>query len=149
MSAGMRSLHDFDRSTTPLGPRAGWPAALVTIHDMMLASPFAMCAGWRPELTLLYNDAYADFLATRHPKALGKPIQDVWHDVWDDIHPLIQQAMAGERVHHTDMHLTMTRNGYPEDTYWTFAYSPLFDSQEVTGFLNVAIETTAGVFAGQ
>jgi PAS domain S-box-containing protein len=116
---------------------------------MMLASPFAMCAGWGSELTLLYNDAYSDLLAARHPKALGQPIREVWHDVWTDIHPLIQQAMAGERVHHTDMHLVMTRKGYVEDTYWTFAYSPLHDCGEVAGFLDIAIEMTEGVLAGQ
>ena len=142
-------LRNHDWSATPLGARATWPDALKTIADMMWASPFAMCAGWGPELTLVYNAAYTDFLAGRHPAALGRPIGEVWHDVWDAIAPLIARAMAGERVHHTDMHLAMTRKGFAEDTYWTFAYSPLRDGGTVAGFLNVAIETTAGVLAGQ
>ncbi|WP_204314484.1 hypothetical protein, partial [Klebsiella aerogenes] len=70
----------------------------------------------------LYNEAYAPFLGTRHPAALGRPIDEVWFEIWDDIRPLIEQAMAGQPVHQTDMHLVMTRNGRPEDTYWTFSY---------------------------
>jgi PAS domain S-box-containing protein len=149
MSDATFSIHAFDWGTTPLGPRTAWPAALVTIHDVMLASPFPMCAAWGPELTLLYNDAYADFLATRHPAALGRPIREVWYDVWADIHPLIERAMAGEEVHFTDLHLVMTRKGYAEDTYWTFAYSPLRDGGVTSGFLNIANETTEGVRANQ
>ncbi|WP_412758560.1 hybrid sensor histidine kinase/response regulator [Methylobacterium radiotolerans] len=150
-SRGMATaaIQAFDWSTTPLGPREEWPVALNTIYETMMASPFAMCAGWGPDLTLLYNEAYVDFLAARHPSALGQPISQVWHDVWDDIHPLIARAMAGEPVHRTDMHLVMTRKGHPEDTYWTFAYSPLRDGPEVVGFLDIAFETTAGVLAGQ
>ena len=143
------SIREFDWSGTPLGPRDAWPAALTSIHEMMMASPFAMCAGWGPELTLIYNDAYVDFLAGRHPDALGRPISEVWHDVWTDIRPLIERAMAGELVHHTDMHLVMTRKGYAEDTYWTFAYSALRNGGTVAGFLDIATETTAGVLAGQ
>ena len=143
------SVRDFDWSATPLGSRETWSGALTAVYEMMMASPFAMCAGWGPELTFIYNEAYTDFLAARHPAALGQPIKDVWHDVWADIAPLIQQAMAGEEVRHTDMHLVMTRKGHTEDTYWTFAYSPLRDGKAVVGFIDIAIETTAGVLAGQ
>lgn len=70
MSSDTFSIHAFDWATTPLGPRSAWSASLVTIHDMMLASPFPMCVAWGEELTLLYNDAYAGFLAvTRRPSA--------------------------------------------------------------------------------
>ncbi|WP_412759994.1 PAS domain-containing protein [Methylobacterium guangdongense] len=143
------AIHAYDWTDTPLGPRSVWSAALTAVYEMMMASPLAMCAGWGSELTLIYNGAYADFLAARHPAALGQPIARVWHDVWPDISPLIERAMAGGQVHHTDMHLVMTRKGHPEDTYWTFAYSPLRDGSGVVGFLDIAIETTAGVLAGR
>ncbi|TNC08761.1 PAS domain S-box protein [Methylobacterium terricola] len=149
MSVPSTFLREFDWSSTPLGPRAAWSPALTTIYEMMLASPFAMCAGWGSELTLLYNDAYMDFLAGRHPAALGQPIKAVWHDIWTDIAPLIDQALAGKEVKITDLHLVMTRKGYEENTYWTFAYSPLRDGATVAGFLDIAIETTESVLAGQ
>lgn len=115
---------------------------------MMLASGHAMCLCWGPDRTLLYNDAYAPMLGERHPDALGLQMREAWPDVWDEIEPLVERAMAGETVTFRDMPLVMTRNGYPEDTWWTFSYSPVRDEQgDVAGFLNVTLETTAGIIA--
>lgn len=143
----MNFLDDFDWSKTPLGPKDQWSVALRTTYDLITASGFGMCATWGPEGTFLYNDAYAAFLGDRHPQALGQPIMQVWPDVWDEIKPLIDRAMAGETIRLENLHLTMTRNGYEEDTYWTFSYSPLRDGDLIAGFLNVAHDTTALVFA--
>ena len=140
----------FDWSATPLGARADWPVSLRTAVDMMLASRFAMLIAWGPERTFLYNDAYAPFLGTRHPSALGKPMQEVWPDVWDDIGPFVERALAGETVAIENLHLVMTRNGYSEDTWWSFSYSPLRgDAGEIAGMLDVAVDTTPTVLAGR
>jgi len=81
----MKYLQEFDWSTTPLGPREQWSPALQSIYEMMMASGFAMFATWGPERTFIYNAAYFPFLGGRHPEALGKPIEQVWPEVWDDI----------------------------------------------------------------
>jgi two-component sensor histidine kinase len=114
-----------------------------------MGTGFASCATWGEEQTLIYNAAYIPFLGARHPEALGKPISTVWHDVWDDISPLVDRATAGDQVFMEDMHLVMTRNGAPEDTYWTFSYSPLREDGRVQGILDIAVETTARVKAEQ
>lgn len=116
---------------------------------MMMASPLAMCAIWGPGQTLLYNLPYAAFLGKRHPDALGQPLAQVWSEIWDDIGPLVDRVLGGESVKFSDMPLLMTRNGYDEDTWWSFAYSPLFDNGQVAGLLNIATETTAGVIAAR
>lgn len=137
------AIGQFAWERTPLGARSDWPVSLRTVVDLMLGSRFAMCMTWGPERTFLYNDAYASFLDARHPTALGRPIEEVWPDVWADISPLIDRAMAGETVAIEDMHLVMTRKGYEEDTWWSFSYSPLRDDDgEIAGFLDVAIDTT-------
>lgn len=136
-------LNQFDWAATPLGPKERWSDTLRTTHGIMSTSSFAMCAAWGPERTFFYNDAYIPFLANRHPEAMGKPMHEVWPEVWDSIGPMVERVLDGEPVHQQDMHLVMTRKGYPEDTYWTFSYSPLTDtSGKTAGFLNVAIETT-------
>jgi signal transduction histidine kinase len=132
----------FDWSQTPLGSKESWSQPLRTTYDILMSSGFAMCAMWGPERTFLYNPPYAVFLGARHPEALGQPMDLVWHDVWQDIAPLIDRAMSGESVNLENLHLVMTRNGYEEDTYWTFSYSPLRDGDQVVGFLDVAYETT-------
>ena len=142
-------LDAFDWGATDLGPRAAWPASLDTIFAMMLDSPFAMCATWGPAQTLLYNAAYAPFLKDRHPAALGQPIAAVWSDVWSDIGPLVERVLNGESVRFTELHLKMFRDGRDEDTWWTFAYSPLRDQGRIMGMLNVTTDVTAGVVAGR
>lgn len=140
-------LEQFDWASTPLGPKGSWPPALRTTYDILMSSGFGMCAAWGPDLTFFYNEAYIPFLAERHPQALGRPIDQVWVDVWSDIEPLINRAMAGETVHLENLRLVMTRNGFEEDTYWTFSYSPLRDGDQIIGFLDVAVETTELVAA--
>jgi len=145
----MPHFENFDWSRTPLGPRETWSPALATTYEIMRSSHVAMCAAWGSEQTFIYNAAYAPFLGLRHPNALGQRIDTVWHDVWSEIAPLIERAMAGERVQFQNHHFVMTRNGYEEDTYWDFSYSALHDCGEVVGFLNVATEATHHVVTGQ
>ena len=145
MTSAPTVIEGLDWACTPLGPQPQWSSALRTTHDIMMSAHVPMCATWGPERTFFYNAAYVPFLGQRHPAAMGQPIQEVWFDVWSDIEPLIAQAMAGERVYLQDMHLAMTRNGYKEDTYWTFSYSPLWDGEKVVGFLNIASDTTETV----
>jgi len=134
----------YDWSLTPVGDRLGWPQSLVTIVDTILSSRFPMCVGWGGDVTLFYNDAYIPFLGLKHPVALGLPMATVWSDVWADIEPFIVRAMSGQTVAFDDLPLTMERHGYPEETWWTFCYSPLRDDEgNIAGFLNVASETTS------
>lgn len=142
------SIANFDWSATPLGPRDRWPPSLRTIVDMMVSSPTAMCIGWGPELTMIYNEGYAPILGARHPGALGKPWAEAWPDVWDEISPLIEDALAERSVSFQDMHLVMTRNGYMEDTWWSFSYSPLYgDDGAVAGFVDIVTDSTAKVLS--
>ncbi len=136
----------FDWASTPLGPIEHWPQSLRTALGLMLDSRFAMCLCWGPELTLFYNDAYAPMLGGKEPRALGQPLQAIWSDVWADIRPLVNSAMSGTSTWSEDMPLTMLRNGYPEETYWTFSYTPVRDEAgTICGFLNITTDVTRKV----
>jgi len=136
----------FDWSTTSLGAMAHWPQSLRTTLALMLDSRFAMNLAWGKDLVFFYNDAYAPFLGAKEPTALGRPMEAVWSDVWPEIHPLIQSAMSGVATWHEDLPLTMLRNGYPEETFWTFSYTPVRgDEGEVAGFLNITTDVTRKV----
>lgn len=136
----------FDWSSTPLGPIDGWPQSLRTTLGVMLDSRFGMCLCWGPALTLFYNDAYAPMLGGKEQRALGQPLQDIWSDVWDDIRPLVEQVLEGTPTLSEDMPLTMLRNGYPEETFWTFSYSPVRDEEDrIQGLLNITTDVTRKV----
>jgi PAS domain S-box-containing protein len=136
--------HDW--SDTPLGDRMTWPPVLRATVELILASKHGMMLAWGSDLTLFYNDAYAQFLGQKHPLALGRPFAEAWSDIWPDVEPLVEQAWSGEAVWFEDFHLVMERNGYPEDTWWQFSYSPVYDDDgRIAGMLNVTSEMTGKV----
>ncbi|MGA3225707.1 MAG: ATP-binding protein [Acidobacteriaceae bacterium] len=141
-------VNTFDWATTPLGPAADWPESLKAVVRILLTSRFAMWMGWGPELTFLYNDAYAHMtLGKKHPWALGRPASEVWSEIWADIGPRVERVLqTREASWDEELLLFLERNGYSEETYHTFSYSPLTGSDgEITGLLCVVIEETARV----
>lgn len=142
-----RLIEEFDWSSTSLGPRPNWSEALLSTVELMLGQRHAICLFWGEQLNLLYNDAYAPLLGAKEVGSLGKPASDVWSDIWQDIVPFVHRAMAGDGTWSEEFPLTMTRNGYPEETFWTFSYSPLYENRRVAGMMNVALDATPGVLA--
>ncbi len=115
---------------------------------MMLHQRQPICLFWGADLNMLYNDAYAPMLGAKEEGALGQPFRQIWSDVWDDVKPFVDKALAGEGTHAENLRLMMNRNGFEEETYFTFSYSPLFDDLgRVGGLINVTMETTQSVLA--
>ena len=109
-----------------------------------------MFVAWGEELGFLYNDAYAEILAEKHPRSLGARFYDVWSEIWPDIWPLIEAALAGNASYRENLPLTMKRKGFFEKTWFTFSYSPVRDeSGAIAGMFCAVAETTAQVLAEQ
>ncbi|WP_395672146.1 PAS domain-containing protein [Phenylobacterium sp.] len=133
--------HPWD--DTPLGPAAGWPAALKTLVDVMLDADQPMLIVWGPSRTMLYNDGYAAILGDRHPGALGRPFFEVWPELASDISPIMTRAYGGEPIHMDDIRVTLFRNGYPEDAHFAFSYTPIRgEDGDVLGLFCPLRETT-------
>src|SRR4029077_6259713 len=121
-------LRAFDWTSTPLGPPQDWPQSLKTAVRIMLTSRQPIWLGWGRELIKLYNDPYIAIAGGKHPAALGQPAAVVWREIWDKIGPMLETAMGGvEGIYVEEQLLIMERNGYQEETYYTFSYSPIPD----------------------
>ncbi len=124
----------YDWSKTPLGAPETWPQSLKTAIRIMLTSRQPIWVGWGPDLLFFYNDPYKSIIGGKHPVALGQPTAVVWRELWSDISPLLETALTGvEGTFVEQMLLVMERNGYPEETYYTFSYSPIPDDDGGTG----------------
>lgn len=134
-------IRRHDWSATPLGPTSGWPQALRTALSMILNSKFPTYMVWGPQMLSFYNDAYAPMLGTKQ-NALGRPFKQLWSEAWDVVGPVAEAAMRGEASFFEDLPITLERKGYPEQTYWTFSYSPIRDERGVAGVLCTVHETT-------
>lgn len=132
----------------PLGPPGAWPAELRTLLGIMLGSSQPMFVAWGPGRTLLYNDAYAEILAAKHPAAIGRDFLEVWHEIRADLLPIVQAAYGGEPVRMDRITLVMERRGFREEAYFAFSYTPVRDAAgAVGGFFCACTETTAQVQA--
>ena len=119
-------IRNFDWSTTPLGPVEKWPQSLRTCIRIMLTSRQPIWIGWGKELIKFYNDPYKAIVGGKHPWALGTPASEVWKDIWRDIEPMLKQVMEKDEGTYVESQLLiMERNGYPEETYYTFSYTPI------------------------
>ncbi len=119
-------MQGFDWQATPLGPPEYWPNALKTAVRIMLTSQQPIWIGWGGELIFLYNDPYKSIIGGKHPWALGQPASVVWREIWPDIGPMLAKAMGGDEGTYVEAQLLiMERNGFPEETYYTFSYSPI------------------------
>ena len=119
-------IRQKDWSATSLGPVNEWPNSLRTCIRIMLTSRQPMWIGWGHELIKFYNDPYKTIVGGKHPWALGQPASEVWKDIWKDIEPLLKQVMERDEGTYVESQLLiMERNGYPEETYYTFSYTPI------------------------
>ncbi len=131
MGERMRAI---DWSRNPLGPVQNWTRSLKTAVRIMLTSRQPMFVWWGSELINLYNDAYKGIVCEKHPGALGQPAAVVWQEIWEQVGPRAEQAIyRNEGTYDEALLLIMERNGYPEETYYTFSYSPVLDDDSSVG----------------
>ncbi|PRX36042.1 GAF sensor hybrid histidine kinase [Paraburkholderia sp. BL18I3N2] len=119
-------IRAYDWTQTALGAPDTWPQGLKIAIRIMLTSRQPLWIGWGDELLYFYNDPYKSIIGGKHPVALGQPTRVVWREIWTDIEPLLDTALAGaEGIFVEQKLLIMERNGFPEETYYTFSYSPI------------------------
>jgi PAS domain S-box-containing protein len=131
MAILMRAL---DWSKTPLGPPETWSPALRMMAQFLLANRFPQLLWWGPQFCCLYNDAYVPILGAKHPWAIGRPVSEVWHEIWDILKPLIEKPFhGGPATWMEDIPLELSRRGFTEETHFIIAYSPVPDESVPSG----------------
>jgi PAS domain S-box-containing protein len=140
-------IRGYDWRSTPLGDPDTWPQNLKLALRIILNSRQPMWIGWGASLVYFYNDAYQSIIGGKHPWALGRPTAEVWHELWDDIGEMLELAMTGREATYVQAQpLIMERNGYPEETYYTFSYSPIpSDDGRVGGIICANTDDTQRV----
>jgi signal transduction histidine kinase len=106
-----------------------------------------MVVFWGPSLITLYNDGYRPSFGAKHPRVLGAPAATLWPEAWHLLGPMMRQVVEqGIPTWSEDQFLLMDRNGFSEETYWTFSYSPIRGERgSVDGVFTAVSETTSRV----
>ena len=132
-----------------LGAPADWPDALKVSLGLILNSPESMILCWgRDELTFFFNETYFPLLGPRLPWAMGTPFRQVWADGLDQAMPIIEEAFAGRSRRFVDLPWKLGTDRGQADTWWTFSYSRVLDTDgSIAGLFIFTNETTERVLA--
>jgi len=134
-------IRSTDWASTPLKSPEQWSPALRMVVKFLLANRFPQLLWWGREFCCLYNDAYIPVLGTKHPWALGKPVKEVWSEIWHILKPLIETPyQGGPSTWMEDIPLEINRSGFVEETHFTVAYSPVPD-ETVSGGIGGVLAT--------
>ena len=121
-----------------------WPQSLKTMISVVLNNPFGMNIMWGKDFIQIYNQKYSLMIGpSKHPNAIGQKASETFAEIWDTIGPMLEDALKGKPTLSSGLPLLMNRNGYLEDCYFDFSYSPIKDETgEIGGVLVTTIETT-------
>jgi len=132
-----------DWSKTPLGPIESWPQSLRTTVNLCLASNFPISIAWGPHRVQIYNDGYWPICAAKHPHSMGQDFRECWFSAWPAIGEAFERASAGETAFLENTRMFVDRNGFLEETFFTFSFSPIRDETgAVGGLFHPVIELT-------
>ena len=144
---------EFDWSKTSIGAMERWPVTWRNAVNLAFASSFPSAVALGPELLYVYNDAFIALGGrARHPAALGRPVREAWHEIWESVleRRFTETLTTGRPTGEADLLLPLMRSGYLEETYITFAFAALADDQgNPSGIFCNATENTDLVIAGR
>ena len=120
VTGALMRAHDWSQS--PLGHPSAWPPSLRTVVGVAaaLALPDVRRVGSGTRLSLQRSPT-PTFSAPSIPPRSAAGSRDIWSEIWTDISPLVDAAMAGEATYREDLPLVMNRKGYDEQTWFTFS----------------------------
>jgi signal transduction histidine kinase len=137
-------IRNLDWSRTALGPIDSWPQSLRTTVSLCLASNFPISIAWGPQHVQIYNDGYWPICGGKHPASMGQDFRECWASAWPAIGEAFERALAGQTSFLENQRMFLDRNGYLEETFFTFSFSPIRDeSGGVGGLFHPVTETTS------
>ncbi|MBI6900150.1 response regulator [Pseudomonas putida] len=140
-------LQAMDWRQSPLGSPDGWSPALQSVVAMLLPAQAQIVLFWGPQYIALYNDAYWPTIGSKHPAALGRPGQEHWSELWNDLEPLLRGVReTGVTFSARDRPFYIERHGPGETAYFDVSYSAVREADGgVGGVLCIVTDTTERV----
>ncbi|RAL65671.1 hypothetical protein DID88_005342 [Monilinia fructigena] len=150
LSDHTKLIRNFDWSSTPLGPMDSWSPEFRQIVNLVMANPHPVALFWGEELTVLYNEKYSETVAfQKHPQLMGTGARGPFSEVWEEVGEIFNSCRrTGQGVAMTDQMLSILRRGFMEETFFSWALTPIWKSgntPELLGLYNAPFETTGKV----
>jgi signal transduction histidine kinase len=144
-SAIVELIRSKDWSQTPLGRIESWSESLQTTVSLCLACSFPINVVWGSQCIQIWNEGYAGVCGEKHPGEFASDYRECWASAWPAIGEAFETARAGQTAYLENQPMFLDRNGYLEETWFTFSLSPIRDEAgEIVGLFHPVTETTAG-----
>ncbi|KAK6350311.1 hypothetical protein TWF696_006542 [Orbilia brochopaga] len=142
-------IRQLDWAQTGFGAIETWPQSLRTMINLVLSSPHPAAMYWGPEFSVIYNEAYIPLIGSKHPGLLGQKYKDGWSEIWESVEPFfIEAVQTGKAINKEDDQLFIVRNGFREETYFSWSICPIIGEDGTTiGLHSPAFEKTKRVIA--
>ncbi|KAI4864981.1 hypothetical protein F4820DRAFT_448459 [Hypoxylon rubiginosum] len=133
-----------DWASTPLGPIEHWSPELRVMANLVMGSPNPAAMYWGSDLTTIYNEAYVALAGKKHPRLMGRSYREAWGEIWPELEPILESArQSGQATLKNDDRLILCRNGFDEETFFSWSIVPLVGSDgSVVGLFNPAFDNT-------
>ncbi|KAK5992816.1 Hybrid signal transduction histidine kinase K-like protein [Cladobotryum mycophilum] len=140
----IKRLKTVDWASTPVGPISEWNSHLRTMTNLVMGTPHPAAMYWGPEYVCFYNTAYIELAGKKHPGLLGLRYVEGWPEIWEHVEPTFKLAWeSGQATMKHDNQLFINRNGYLEETFFSWSVIPLLgEDGEVAGIYNPCFENT-------
>ncbi len=140
------TIRAIDWSKNALGPLESWPQSLRTTVSLCLGSKFPIAIAWGPSFIQIYNDGYRPICGALHPRSMGQDFRECWEAPWPVIGAAFAAAVRGEASYLENQRMFAERNGFLEETFFTFSFSPIRDETGgVVGLFHPVTETTSSM----
>lgn len=143
--------YPFER--TAIGPMSQWSDDLRRLAVQIMSSPAPRMIYYGSEQAILYNEAAASLLGSKHPTfALGNRFIDVWGAEIHEKHMrMVRTAVDRSQVAEAKaMEAVLERDGFIEETYWDVVLQPCSGPDgQMVAVLNTYQECTSNVFQNQ
>ena len=143
-----RRVRDHNWSSTPLGPKATWPAALRRATETTLGAPMASVLLWGPEYIIVaYNEGYRAILGEK-PDVLGQPVLEVWAEERALLEPQLARILKGETLLFRELPMSLSSAAISNVSWFDYGYGPVRDDDgNVAGLIVSILEVTDRVLA--
>ncbi len=145
-----RLMRSHNWHQTPFGAAENWSVSLKTAVSICLNAYFPTAVWWGEDFRLLYNDPFRPILGrNRHPQSLGRPAQAIFPESWHVIGLQLKSIFETQQANREEnIMLPVLRQGFLEESYYTYSYSPLRDAAgTVEGVFTVLSETTSQILS--
>lgn len=152
-STWINFIKTYPFENTHLGPMSRWPDDLRRLAVLIMSSPLPRMIYWGEDMAVLYNEAAALLLGSKHPSfALGSRFVDIWGpEILERHKKMIRVAInRGQVAEAKDFEAVLERNGFIEETFWSVHLQPLSGPDgRMIAVLNEYQECTSAVFQNQ